>query len=551
MTTTSNVRSDGPTPSEATTALNHRSAKGPAHSGAGLRLDLSNTELADPFAEIFAAIAAGPSIPPETTVPEYASSTPEDEREFDPGPDPESTDDDQATTQPELIRTVAVESTPLALVDDAVTDSAPEPVEAPQVKVRSSDAETPVEIESGTDVEVNANTTTIESVDDEADTPLLAPSTEADTAAQPVTTSVASSKGETPKSRRTSDENPVPVEFEQPRANELLKQTHSENPDAKRTVAERAPSDAQTTPTAQKVHTESRVEQRRYTRGNDLTGPNPNEPPARRPEAPAHSQGGTRRSSTPHPVQPEISELLSNPTSRSSATVTLASLASASPANGAARLSSVSAGATSSLHAGRPAGQVSGAGVAAENPVSTTSAIADKPSRGSVDRSSKSLALMDRVKLVNRVSRAFQSIGQSGGEIRLRLAPAQLGSVRLDLRVEDRNLTGRMVAESETAANALREHIPELRQSLERQGIRLDSIEIQTEAEAERQARYQPGSDGGSRQRDSQHPNSQSRERGHQSPTADPVPTKGPTTEATANASVSSMHAGVELDLRF
>lgn len=89
-----------------------------------------------------------------------------------------------------------------------------------------------------------------------------------------------------------------------------------------------------------------------------------------------------------------------------------------------------------------------------------------------------------RAKIVQRVSRAFHQLGGAGGVVRMRLAPAELGSVRIEMRVQDRRVEARVVAESETASQILREHLPELRQRLESQGLQVERIEVQTEQES-------------------------------------------------------------------
>ena len=90
-----------------------------------------------------------------------------------------------------------------------------------------------------------------------------------------------------------------------------------------------------------------------------------------------------------------------------------------------------------------------------------------------------------RVRLIQRVSRAFQQLGASGGIVRMKLAPAELGSIRIEMRVQDRQVEARVVAESEAASQLLRDHLAELRQRLESQGLRVERFDVRTEADAE------------------------------------------------------------------
>ena len=106
-----------------------------------------------------------------------------------------------------------------------------------------------------------------------------------------------------------------------------------------------------------------------------------------------------------------------------------------------------------------------------------------KPARDSRGKESNTAETLSRVKLIQRVSKAFQHLGPEGGVVRLRLAPAELGSVRVEMRVKHRQVEARVIAESEAASAALREHLPELRQRLESQGMQVERLEIESEQE--------------------------------------------------------------------
>ncbi len=94
---------------------------------------------------------------------------------------------------------------------------------------------------------------------------------------------------------------------------------------------------------------------------------------------------------------------------------------------------------------------------------------------------SKTSETVSRVKLIQRVSKAFQHLGPEGGVIRLRLAPAEMGSVRVEMRIQQRAVQARVVADTEATTTALREHLPDLRARLESFGMQVDKIEIETE----------------------------------------------------------------------
>ena len=108
-------------------------------------------------------------------------------------------------------------------------------------------------------------------------------------------------------------------------------------------------------------------------------------------------------------------------------------------------------------------------------------AASGNPAKTSETSTSKADTLT-RIKLVQRVSRAFQHLGSEGGVVRLRLAPAELGTVRVEMRIQNKKVEARVVAETEAASSALREHLPDLRARLEAHGMQVESLEIETES---------------------------------------------------------------------
>ena len=87
--------------------------------------------------------------------------------------------------------------------------------------------------------------------------------------------------------------------------------------------------------------------------------------------------------------------------------------------------------------------------------------------------------MVSKVKLIQRVSKAFQHLGSEGGVVRLRLAPAELGSIQVEMRINQRKVQARVVAETEAASAALREHLPDLRARLESYGMQIERLEIE------------------------------------------------------------------------
>ncbi len=84
-----------------------------------------------------------------------------------------------------------------------------------------------------------------------------------------------------------------------------------------------------------------------------------------------------------------------------------------------------------------------------------------------------------RVRLVQRVTRAFQRLGPEGGRVQIMLHPAELGSVRLDLSVDGNRVNATMTADSEAALDVLKENLPELKQRLIESGMVVDRMEVE------------------------------------------------------------------------
>ena len=100
--------------------------------------------------------------------------------------------------------------------------------------------------------------------------------------------------------------------------------------------------------------------------------------------------------------------------------------------------------------------------------------------------------MLNRIKLIQRVSKAFQHVGAEGGVIRLRLAPAELGSIRLEMQVQQKKVSARVVAETEAAAASLRENIGDLRGRLEALGMQVESLEISQEQAGTNSGKHNP-----------------------------------------------------------
>ncbi|MBX7072850.1 MAG: flagellar hook-length control protein FliK [Pirellulales bacterium] len=116
----------------------------------------------------------------------------------------------------------------------------------------------------------------------------------------------------------------------------------------------------------------------------------------------------------------------------------------------------------------------SGSTAGAETGRSTTGSA----KRGSEMGRSTGLSQTDQARFIGRVSRAFQTIGETGGKLRLRLSPAELGSLKLDVTVKDGVLSARIEAETDHARQVLTDNLPQLRERLGEQGIKIERFDI-------------------------------------------------------------------------
>jgi len=86
---------------------------------------------------------------------------------------------------------------------------------------------------------------------------------------------------------------------------------------------------------------------------------------------------------------------------------------------------------------------------------------------------------VDTARFLSRVAKAFLSAQQrDGNEVRLRLSPPELGSLRLQVSVQNGVMVARMETETEVARSSLVNNLPDLRERLAEQGIRVERFDI-------------------------------------------------------------------------
>ncbi|HZZ27051.1 MAG TPA: flagellar hook-length control protein FliK [Pirellulales bacterium] len=94
---------------------------------------------------------------------------------------------------------------------------------------------------------------------------------------------------------------------------------------------------------------------------------------------------------------------------------------------------------------------------------------------------------IDQARFVERVATAFRNIDDQGGEIRLRLSPPELGSLKVEVAVRNGILTARLETETNTARSLLLDNLPALRERLAAQNIKVEWFDVDLRQDARNQ----------------------------------------------------------------
>lgn len=78
----------------------------------------------------------------------------------------------------------------------------------------------------------------------------------------------------------------------------------------------------------------------------------------------------------------------------------------------------------------------------------------------------------------HRIDKAFELASQRDGEIRLRLSPPQLGSLKVELKLDGEVMHARLETETDAARQLIVDSLPGLRDRLAEQGIRIETFEV-------------------------------------------------------------------------
>jgi flagellar hook-length control protein FliK len=97
---------------------------------------------------------------------------------------------------------------------------------------------------------------------------------------------------------------------------------------------------------------------------------------------------------------------------------------------------------------------------------------------------------VDPARFVNRVARAIQTAHERGTPLLLRLSPPELGSLRLELSVQQGALSATVEADNQNARQILLDNLPALRDRLADQNIRIERFDVDVRRDGE--GRQQP-----------------------------------------------------------
>jgi len=145
---------------------------------------------------------------------------------------------------------------------------------------------------------------------------------------------------------------------------------------------------------------------------------------------------------------------------------------------------------------------------------------------------------VDRARFIQRVEGAMKAAQQRDGKIQVRLSPPDLGSIKIELAVQNGVLSAKLEAETPAARNLLLDSLPALRERLAQQDIRVDKFDVDV--------RDQGGNDGRGQADDRTADQSGERQSGRPRPAAARAVAL-PTTSPRGLAGASSAAAGLDV----
>ncbi|MBA2116898.1 flagellar hook-length control protein FliK [Bremerella alba] len=83
-----------------------------------------------------------------------------------------------------------------------------------------------------------------------------------------------------------------------------------------------------------------------------------------------------------------------------------------------------------------------------------------------------------QIRLINRVARAVEST-PPGQSIKIRLNPSELGQLKVEIKIENGNMTAKIEAENPATRQVLLENLPQLRERLAESNINVQQFEVE------------------------------------------------------------------------
>jgi flagellar hook-length control protein FliK len=141
---------------------------------------------------------------------------------------------------------------------------------------------------------------------------------------------------------------------------------------------------------------------------------------------------------------------------------------------------------------------------ASANSLSRATATLDRLAAASLRRNESAASneggpAIDRNRFIQRVEGALKAAQQRDGRVQVRLAPPELGSLRIDLSVQNGVMAAKLEAETPAARNALLDNLPALRERLAEQNIRVEKFDVDIRRDSQGSGGNSAAFDGGDR----------------------------------------------------
>ena len=119
---------------------------------------------------------------------------------------------------------------------------------------------------------------------------------------------------------------------------------------------------------------------------------------------------------------------------------------------------------------------------------STQTTMMPDPTGSTAESQDTETSNLDRTRFVQRISGAIRSAQLRDGQIQLRLSPPELGTLRIQLTVNEGAVTAHLETDNGTARNVLLDNLPALRERLAEQEIRIEKFDVDVSRDGQQPA---------------------------------------------------------------